>query len=184
MFKRGFFNSLILISVAVVAAVSSFSQDVKPGVSPQQPTDAGPQRPQLFRQLGLTPDQVEKIRRLNTDRKPQMDAAQRKLREAMKSLDEAIYADQVDETVVSAKIKDVQSAQSEVQRLRFMNEFAVRRILLPEQLMRFRQLRSQFAADRQQVNRRRAAGQQLDPNRRPINRVRPVIRQTQNKPPK
>jgi Spy/CpxP family protein refolding chaperone len=73
-----------------------------------------------------------------------MDAAQKKLRDATRSLNETIYADQVNESEVEARIKDRQVAQAEVERLRFMTELAVRRILTPEQLIKFRELRERF----------------------------------------
>lgn len=185
MFKYNYLKTLIVAVVILLAAVAGRAQDTKPVTAAvSQEGGQGPQRPQLFRQLGLTRDQIEKIKRLNIDRKPLMEAAQARVREASRLLDQGIYADELDETAIAGKVKDVIAAQAEVQKLRYMNELGVRKILSPEQLVRFRQLREQFAAERQQEMRRRAAGQPLGPNGRPVNRVRPLIRQNQNKPPK
>jgi Spy/CpxP family protein refolding chaperone len=74
-----------------------------------------------------------------------MEAALNRLREANLALDAAIYADSVDEEVFEARLKDQQLAQAEVARLRFTSELAVRKILTPDQLTRFRDLRQRFA---------------------------------------
>ena len=101
-------------------------------------------RTRMLRQLGLTPQQVQRLRRVNAERRPQMDAAQKRVRDANKALDDAIYADQINESDIHARLKDMQTAQAEVLRLRFMNELAVRKVLTPEQLTRFRMMRERF----------------------------------------
>ena len=65
-------------------------------------------------QLGLSPDQMRQIRRLNIERKPRMEAVQKRLRSANRSLDEAIYADNANDFDVQARVKEVQAAQSEL----------------------------------------------------------------------
>jgi Spy/CpxP family protein refolding chaperone len=104
-----------------------------------------PKRPDLLRILGLTPDQLQQVRKMNRERKPLLDAAMVRLRNANRALDEAIYADNYDEAVFQASLKELQLAQADAARLRFLNELGIRKILTPEQLARFRQLRKQFA---------------------------------------
>ena len=53
-------------------------------------------------------------------------------------------ADTVSDEEVQARLKEVQAAQAELVRLRFENELAVRKVLTPEQLVRFRELRQRF----------------------------------------
>ncbi len=114
-------------------------------------------RTNALRQLGLSREQLQRIRRLNMERKPLMDAAQMRLRQANRALDDAIYSDTATEADVQARLRDFQFAQGEVIRIRFMNEYGVRRILTPEQLTRFRILRQRFEQAKGNGPERRAA---------------------------
>ena len=80
-----------------------------------------------------------------------MDAAQERLHDANKALDEAIYADTLNEQDMQAKMKEAQLAQAEVVKIRFMNELEVRKILTPEQLVKFRELREKFERMRENI---------------------------------
>ena len=163
---------LLLISVMTFAAAVS-AQDTKPTDGQpqevQRPVDNKPQnaRTNMLRQLGLSQEQIQQIRRLNAERKPMMEEAQKHFREANRALDEAIYADNVSDTDIQARLKDVQLAQAEVAKIRSMNELAVRHILTPDQLVRFRDLRQRFE---------QAARENLQ-NRRPLNGDRMLNRQ-------
>ena len=131
-------------------------------------------RPNLLKELGLTREQLQAIRRMNHSRRPQMAEAVRLLREANRDLDTAIYADTLDETVVSARLQVLQRAQNDVAKLRFEGELALRRILSPEQLRRFRALRDDFARareSRKNLRRNRPRGD------RPLQRLRQLPRQ-------
>lgn len=121
------------------------------GPNGQRPPDRGA----LLRELGLTKEQFQAIRRMNQARKPLMDAAQERLHDANKALDEAIYADTLNEQDIQAKMKEAQLAQAEVVKIRFMNELEVRRILTPEQLVKFRELREKFEKMRENLKDRR-----------------------------
>ena len=142
-------------------------QDPRAGDRPE------PGRPNLFAELGLTPDQVQQIRQINQARKPLMVEAQQRLREANRNLDLAIYGDAVSDADVQKRLKEFQSAQSDVARIRFESELAVRKVLSPEQLVRFRELRRRFdeARGRGQERRRQRRGMRpgggasLPPNR-------------------
>lgn len=150
------------------------------GVS--QPLDI---RQNVLMQLGLSREQVQQIRRLNQERKPLMDEAQRRFREANIALDLAIYSDQASDTEVEARLKDVQLAQAEVAKLRFANEYAVRKILTPEQLVRFRELRRRFEEIRREMengrplDRKGVADQPVQNNDRPLRRF---LKRNQQKP--
>lgn len=164
---NNYFKIHALIVAAFIFVTSDAAQDSKPveqqPQDSQRPADNRPQdiRGNALRQLGLSKEQIQQIRRINAQRKPDMEGAQKRLREANRALDETIYADQVSETDVQARLKEHQSAQAEVARIRFMNEFAIRRILTPDQLVRFRELRQRFEQMRQNIENRRPANRQM-----------------------
>ena len=81
--------------------------------------------------------------------------AQRRLREANRNLDMAIYADTVSDTDFQNRLTEFRSAQSEMAKLRFESELAVRKILTPDQLVRFREMRQRFVTERQNQRRNR-----------------------------
>jgi len=139
---------LVLLTVVVLAGFTSvFAQDNPPPDATRPPAEQGQKikRPDLLRILGLTPEQMQQVRRMNQQRKPLMDAAMVRLRNANRALDEAIYADNFDEAIFQASLKELQLAQADAAKLRFLNELGVRKILTPEQLARFRDLRRKFA---------------------------------------
>ena len=144
-----------LFLFATLFALPILAQD-EPVSEPQRPVVNQDPRANMLRQLGLNRDQIQRLQRINRERKPLMDTAQEKLRNANRVLDEAIYADEVSETDVQAKLKDVQLAQAEVFRIRFTNELAIRRLLTPEQLVRFRNMRQRFERARQEAEDRRS----------------------------
>ncbi len=165
----------------LATVVGTYAQETKPDAAAPQAQQED--RNAFLKEIGLTQDQVRQIRRLNMDRKPMMQAAQGRLREANRLLDEAIYSDQLNETDVQARMKDAQAAQAEVFRLRSANELAIRRILTPDQLVRFRDLRRQFDAAREEQRTQRQIQNALRPKRREtVNGARPFV--PQNPPQK
>lgn len=159
-----------LVAILLFSAMPLFAQNNAEDTSVKPPTDQTKERsdrPNLFRELGLTPDQIAQIRGINIERKPLMEAATRKLREANKNLDMAIYADAPNEADVQARLDEYRQAQAEVVRLRFMSEFAVRKVLTPEQLVKFRDLRRKFA----EMRRARQAERGDLPNIRQMKRM-------------
>ena len=167
----------VLLVVAFLGVDSVAAQDDPPAERPREAGQPADIRSNALRQLGLTPDQMQQIRRLNQTRKPVIDAAHVRLRQATRALDAAIYAEQANDTDVQARLAELQKAHSEVQRIRFTHEFAVRRVLTPEQLSKFRDIRSRFDNARQdlaakpgEVRGTRAPGNGLRP-------IRPAVRQ-------
>jgi len=164
---------VILCITLAFAAIGVTAQD---GPPPDEASQFAPQRPNLLEHLGLSQDQIRQIRIMNRDRKPLMDAAQQRLRKANRALDMAIYGDALDETAVQARLKEFQSAQGEVAGLRFRSELALRKILTPDQLVRFRDLRARLAQARQDQQQQRG---QPGPDDRPLQRIRQLPRQQQ-----
>ena len=157
-------------------AAAVFGQDGPPPTDGQRPPN---DRPDILAQLGLSPDQVQQFRRLNAEHRPLMNEAQKHVRDATRDLDMAIYADVVNEDLVREKLRVFQSAHAEVNRLRFANELAIRKILTLEQLQRFREFRRRMAdANRQN---QRQDGPLMD--RRPRRDVVPTQNRNQVKQP-
>lgn len=138
------FNFYSLIFAFLLAAVSATGVCAQQFSVPPDADNLPPQRPNLLRELNLSPAQIQQMRRLNQNRRPQVQAAQNRLREANRALDEAIYADVENETEIQNRMKEVQAAQAEMIKNRTITERAIRRILTPQQLARFRELREQF----------------------------------------
>lgn len=161
-----------VLALLLASGFAAYSQD--PAPADARPVGQPDQRPDILRQLGLSPQQVQQFRMVNAEWREQRLAAQRRLREANRDLDLAIYADQVDEKLVAERLVAFQQAQAEVARVRINEELAVRKILTGDQLFRFREIRRRFAQARENMEmRRRAAEQPQRPARRPLQRREP-----------
>lgn len=147
---RYFLFALILAISSLCVSAQETPDD---GRHREHPISERPQDPRfnLLKQLGLSREQIQRVRRMNAARRPLIRAAQMRFREANRLLDTAIYADEVNEEDVRARLRDVQLAQADLIRLRSMDELAVRRLLTAEQLVRFRELRSRFDRVREQA---------------------------------
>ena len=169
--------SMLFISTVLINGQEAATTD-RPAV--EKPGDF---RTNALRQLGLTREQFQRIRALNQERKPLMDAAQTRLRQANRDLDAIIYADNATDAEVQTKLKDFQSAQAEVARIRFMNELGVRRILTTDQLVKFRLLRQRFEQARVNSETKDPARPQFVPQtQRPRTPIRQLVRQDAKKP--
>lgn len=151
-------NIAIVTMILVSGCIAAVAQDNVAQPEAARPTAEGPHergRPNLLRELGLTREQLQQIRQMNIERRPQMITAQKAMRDAIGALDKAIYADSTNDDEVAARIKDFQAAQAEISRLRFNSELSVRKILTPEQLVRFKELRRRFEGNDENFPRRR-----------------------------
>ena len=167
---------LLLIGLLAGSLPALAQNEVPAPDGPQDERQDG-RRPNLLAELGLSPEQIQQIKRINQARRPIMMEAQRRMRIANRELDAAIYRDSVSDEEFQARLKELQAAQADLARLRFESELSVRKILTPEQLVRFRGLRRNFTEARQDNfrNRRlRRNGQGVAPMRempprRPLN---------------
>jgi Spy/CpxP family protein refolding chaperone len=116
----------------------------------------------VFGQLNLTPEQVQKIRGINFELKDQRQTANQRLRLAQRALTAAVEAPTPSEALIDQRSRDVADAQSSVIRLRSLTEARVLQVLTPEQRVRLREIRQRNQALR------RDAGQP-----RPGNVLRP-----------
>ncbi len=134
-------NFIFLIAITAIATTVAFGQ---PGPPPEGTQFVENRRPNLLESLGLNKDQMKQIRQLNQTFQPQKQNAQRRFNQANKALDEAVYADDVDESVIKDRMNEVQLAHAELIKTRTMMDTSIRKILNKEQLFKFRQLRKQF----------------------------------------
>jgi Spy/CpxP family protein refolding chaperone len=111
------------------------------------------------RELNLTPEQLAQIREIRRQADRDIRATARRLNEARRALDEAIYAESSDERLIERRAQELASAQAEMTRLRAMTELKVRRVLTDEQLKTFRELR-RAAQTRQGLRRQRRDARQ------------------------
>ncbi len=146
---------LILMFSFVCFFVSARAQNAPPEAPREQNDRRGGRRPSILRELGLSPEQLQQIRRLNDDRKPLIMEAQNRVRDAMRNLDAAIYADSINDGEIESRLKELQTAQAEIARIKARNEIEVRKILTPEQLVKFRELRRRFADKRKDFQEQR-----------------------------
>jgi Spy/CpxP family protein refolding chaperone len=108
------------------------------------PYDAPNREKGLVKLLGLTQAQTQQIRQIRSEQVPLLRDAQKRQHEAKQNLDQAVYSDVIDEAAIQLLLKEFQTAQAEVAKIRLMNELAVRKVLTPEQLEKFRTIRRQF----------------------------------------
>jgi Spy/CpxP family protein refolding chaperone len=143
---------LISVWVAGQAETPPQQQQAAPAQQ-QQATSQAAQSGELMSQLNLTQDQVEKIRAIREEQKEERKAVNRRVQVARRALDEAIYLNDPDDATVAARAKELADAQADALRLQSLGELRIRRVLTPEQLVTFRELRRQ--ARQAQAERRR-----------------------------
>ncbi|HYN25260.1 MAG TPA: Spy/CpxP family protein refolding chaperone [Pyrinomonadaceae bacterium] len=161
----------LLAATAVLIAAPSYSlgfDQEQQSESQQRPPGDDP-----IRELNLTPEQRERIRAIREQLQAERAAINQRLRETNRALEEALDADNPDESVVEQRLRDVAAAQAASMRMRVLSEVRIRRVLNPEQLAILRTLRQNargFRRGRQQDNifRRREGvdGQRGLPNQR------------------
>ena len=158
-------SALLFVSFAQQARAQSESSASAP--EPEgAPSRRGPSRRNddaagLLMQLNLSPDQRAQLVEISRQNAPEAQQLGRRLNQARLALDAAIYADDVDEATVEERLREVAVAQAAVVRMRALTELRVRRVLTPEQLKLFRQLRRE-AFLRRRLGRRARQGDRAD----------------------
>jgi Spy/CpxP family protein refolding chaperone len=179
--KHFILSTLLLTASLAIFAGAAAAQDNQPPPPPPEgermgPPPGGPppgqqppdDRGEILRDLNLSQDQFKTIRKLLGENAPKVRAAQQDFRDAQEALDDAIYADSVDETLVQNLTKRSADAQATLMRLRTANEFAIRRVLNPEQVVKFRELRQQQIVRKKAQERMRGQRNGGPPNGRPM----------------
>lgn len=119
--------------------------------------------------LDLTQDQIQRIRAINAELKEQRQAAGLRMRQAQRSLAEAVESPTPDEALISQRSRELAEAQANTIRLRSLTEARILQVLTPDQRVKLRTMREQNLARRrallQQSNgARRQQGLQRSPN--------------------
>jgi len=134
-------TTLRTISVAALLvfglAITALGQDPAAPLAPAPPDDP-------IRQLNLTPEQRQQIRRLTAETRDERQTTNQRLRAANAALDQALDADPLDENVVEPRINEVAAAQAAQTRMRAHFEMRIRRLLNSEQLAVLRRLHLQI----------------------------------------
>ena len=126
---------------------------------------------------------MQQIRKLKSPTLRLSIEAHKRLREATRLLDEAIYADYADDADIQDKLQQLQQAQAEVSKLRYTNELAVRRLLTQEQLLRFREMRRQYEeAQTERQKQRRLELERKRPRRQATPLPQTFVRPVREKP--
>ena len=131
----------------------------------------------LLRNLNLAPEQVGLLRAIRRQSLREERPLARRLNLARRALDEAIYADTLNEELIRERVREVGEAQAMLFRHRKLTELKVRRVLTPDQLRRLREIRSEAQA-RQRLRRQLEREDQRAPqgdafNNRPNRRMAP-----------
>ena len=147
--------ALALLFLLSPAAPEARAQEGPGAETPPEPALSGRPRAgrNLIMRLNLTRDQMAQLREIRRQSEQEARPLARRLRMARRALDEAIYADKVDESLIEERSREVAAAQAALVRLRALTELKVRRALTAEQLQSFRELR-QRARTRQRLQRR------------------------------
>lgn len=150
---------MVLLLMAVATAGSAQEPPGEPGGPP-------PQDP--ISQLRLTPEQRQQIRAIREQNKEQRAAINQHMRDSNFALERTLDSDNPNETEIEQRLRDVAAAQAAQTRMRVMTELSIRRVLTPEQLAVWRELRQQAANGRAPVDnpRRQGGGDGLRPNQR------------------
>lgn len=141
---KNVFISMFAMFILGISVSSVIAQVETPQPTPNGVQNDKPNRPRLMEELGLSKDQAQQLRQLNKVRQPLTQAAQMRFRLAQKALDDAIYTDVADETAIETKMKEVQVSQAELTKIKTFTEFSIRKILNPEQLVKFREMRQKL----------------------------------------
>lgn len=137
--------SAFLLLASVSATAGQAPQQPVPSPEIVRPTDDDP-----IQQLNLTPEQRGQIRSIRETSKAERTAANQKLREANRALQEALNNENPDESVVEHRLRDVAAAQASQTRMRVLTEIRIRRVLNPEQRLLLQSLQQEARENRRQ----------------------------------
>jgi Spy/CpxP family protein refolding chaperone len=144
----------LALLLSPLCATGAAQEQGEPGAREQPATPRRAAREiNLMRRLNLTSEQRQRLREIQQQSEAEVRAHTRRVRLARRALDEAIYADSVDDALIEQRSRELSAAQSALVRLRAATELKVRRVLTDEQLRLFRNLRRQ--AQRRQLLQRR-----------------------------
>lgn len=183
---------LLLLAIVGVQGRAQTPTQQNPAEPAQTQTQAT-QASQLpdFAQLNLSPDQIQRIRAINTELRDQRQAANQKLRQARRALAEAVESATANETLIDQRSHELADAQATTIRLNSLAESRILQVMTPEQRLRLREMRQRNQAlrreDKQQQLpgnglRRRQQGLQRNANVPPLRTGQRKLTQPTTKP--
>jgi Spy/CpxP family protein refolding chaperone len=98
----------------------------------------------LLSRLNLSPAQLARIREIRLQNEGEARLLGQRARQTRRALDEAIFSDNADESMIEERAREAAAAQAAIVRRRALTELQVRRVLTPEQLSVLRDMRQQF----------------------------------------
>lgn len=140
----------VALALLSLVAQGARAQSPSPTATPapqaeqeQQQPQAGADQLELIRSLNLSDEQRAQIAQIRRETEEQARLVNQRLRRARRALEEALYAQNADESVIQARTRDVADAEAARVKMRSDAELKLRRVLTPEQLGTFRELRRQ-----------------------------------------
>ena len=134
---------LALLLLPLCAKVRAQAQDEPPARQQATPQQQPARALKLMQRLNLSREQRQQLREIRSQSEPEVRAQTRRVRLARRALDEAIYADTIDDALIEQRAREFSAAQAALTRLRAATELKIRRVLTEEQLRLFRDLRQQ-----------------------------------------
>ncbi len=136
----------------------------------------------LLLQLNLKPEQIEQMKEIRRQSAHEVQTLTQRRRQARRALDEALYSNALDDATIDQRTRELAESQAALVRLEAQTQLRIRRVLTPDQLQMFRDLRKE-AQRNQRIERRLERGvnnpQALrnNPNRRNgQNSVSPTVK--------
>ncbi|HEX8773819.1 MAG TPA: Spy/CpxP family protein refolding chaperone [Pyrinomonadaceae bacterium] len=156
--------SLLLIIFSGASARAQGGDAPQPNEEERRANVRNRGRRDPLRALNLTVDQLQQIRAIREESKDEWRAIRERLAQAHSALDDAIYADNINEALIAERAREVGVAQAAVARMRSLTELKIRRVLTPEQLNTLRIMRREARAAERDGERGNRLGQR--PSRR------------------
>jgi len=122
-------------------------------------------RQNILKQIGLNPEQQERMVRIRNTHSDEIELTGRKVRLAQRGLDEAIMNPQYNEAEINRRIEDLAQAHADQVRLRQRIRAEIRQVLTPEQVMKFNQVQREIQQRNQEL--KRIEMQQTSPDKSP-----------------
>jgi Spy/CpxP family protein refolding chaperone len=181
-----------ILSLVAATSVLVAAPDHSLGAHQEQQTDSQQRRSgnDPIRELNLSPEQRERIRAIRQQLQGERATIGQRLSETNRALEEALDADNPDESVVEQRLRDVAAAQAAAMRMRVLSEVRIRRVLTPEQLTTLRTLRQNarsFRRERQRENMEMRRQERVDRQRglpKQRNGLRPLFPRRSDQQPR
>jgi Spy/CpxP family protein refolding chaperone len=132
-----------MLFILLLAVSSSEVLAQNPGDAPQGNQEQVNQDNDWRTALNLTPEQMAKIRAIREQNRIEGQPIRRRVNQAQRALDQAIYSDNVNEAEIDQRARELAEAQTAEVRMRATTELNIRRVLTPEQLNAFRMIRQE-----------------------------------------